>query len=65
MAGKNRDKDRWLTKMRAPYERVFSKRSKRVRYRGQAKVQFQVAMNALAHNLKRLICLGLDPIPIV
>ena len=36
----HRDKDRWLSKMRAPYERVFSKRSKQVRYRGQTKVQF-------------------------
>jgi len=65
MRGKNRDKDRWLTKMRAPYERVFSKRSNRVRYRGQAKVQFQVAMNAIGHNLKRLISLGVEKVPIV
>jgi len=64
MTGKNRDKDRWLTKMRAPYERVFSKRSKRVRYRGQAKVQFQVACNAICHNLKRLVALGVEKIPI-
>ena len=52
-------------KMRAPYERVFSKRSKQVRYRGQAKVQFQVACNAIGHNLKRLVVLGVDKIPIV
>ena len=26
MTGKNRDKDRWLSQRRAPYERVFSKR---------------------------------------
>lgn len=65
MTGKNRDKDRWLSKMRAPYERVFSKRSKQVRYRGQAKVQFQVACNAIGHNLKRLVVLGVDKIPIV
>jgi IS5 family transposase len=65
MIGKNRDKDRWLSKMRAPYERVFSKRSKKVRYRGQAKAQFQVACNALGHNLKRLVVLGVEKIPIV
>ncbi len=65
MAAKNRDKDRWLSKMRAPYERVFSKRSKQVRYRGQAKVQFQVACTAIGHNLKRLVVLGVDKIPIV
>jgi len=65
MAGKDRDKDRWLSKMRAPYERVFSKRPKQLRYRGQAKVQFQVAMQAMAHNLKRMIRLEIDPIPIL
>lgn len=64
MKAKNRDKDRWIASMRAPYERVFSKRSKRVRYRGQAKVQFQVAMNAIAHNLKRLISLGVERVPV-
>lgn len=65
MVGKNRDKDCWITKMRAPYERVFSKRPKRVRYRSQAKVQFQVAMNAIGHNLKRLVALGTEKVPII
>ncbi len=65
MAGKNKDKDRWLSQMRAPYERVFSKQSKRMRYAGQAKAQFQVAMQAMAHNLKCLIKLGVDPVPIL
>ena len=64
MSGKNRDKDRWLSKMRAPYERVFSKRSKRVRYPGQAKAQFQVACTAIGHNLKRLVTLGVEKLPI-
>ena len=27
--GKNKDLDSWLTKIRAPYERVFSKQNKR------------------------------------
>ena len=63
MVGKNRDKDRWLSKMRGPYERVFSKRSKHVRYRSQVKVQFQVAMNAMCHNIKRVSTLGIDPLP--
>lgn len=63
-ADKDADKDSWLCRMRMPYERVFSKRSKRMRYRGQAKAQFQVGMNAIVHNLKRLVCLGVDPIPI-
>ena len=30
MIGKACDKDRWLSKMRVPYERVFCKRSKQV-----------------------------------
>lgn len=64
MKGKDADKDAWLARMRMPYERVFSKRSKRMRYRGQAKAQFQVGMNAIIHNLKRLVRLGVDPIPI-
>lgn len=32
--GKNKDKDRWLSGIRSPYERVFAHRNKRVRYRG-------------------------------
>ena len=64
MKGKNKDKDRWLSQMRAPYERVFSKRSKKVRYRGVAKVQFQVGAKAMAHNFKRLIVLGVTRLPL-
>ena len=55
MEGKNKDKDRFLTKLRMPYEGVFSKMDKRVRYKGIAKVQFQALMQAITHNLKRLI----------
>ena len=65
MLGKDADKDRWISAMRMPYERVFSKRSNQLRYRSQAKVQFQVAMNAVAHNLRRLVTLGVDKVPIV
>lgn len=59
MLNKNKDKDRWLTKIRAPYERVFSQRNKRVRYRGIEKNQFAAFMNAICFNLKRLTVL--DP----
>ena len=38
-----------------PFERVFSKQCKRARYKGVAKTQFQAFMQALAHNLKRLV----------
>lgn len=58
MKDKNADKDRWYTKMRAPYERVFSQASKRVRYRGIAKNQFAEFMYAICFNLKRLVVLG-------
>ena len=59
MKTKNRDKDRWYSGIRAPYERVFSQREKRVRYRGIAKNQFALFMQAICFNLKRLIVL--DP----
>ena len=55
MKVKDRDKDRWLTKIRAPYERVFSQRSRRVRYVGVAKNQFSGMMRAMAFNMKRML----------
>jgi hypothetical protein len=53
MKGKNKDKDRWLTQLRAPYENVFSKREKRARYSGIMKVQLQVFLEAIVLNVKR------------
>lgn len=60
MKQKNKDKDAWLTKIRMPYEHVFSKLSKRARYRGRAKVQLQAFMEAIAHNLRRWVKLKDD-----
>ena len=57
MHGKNGDRDRWYTQLRAPYERVFAQRPKRVRYRGVAKNQFAAFLQALVFNLKRLVVL--------
>ena len=37
MKDKNKEKDRWYSQIRAPYERVFSHQNKRLRYRGIAK----------------------------
>jgi len=54
MKDKNRDLDRWLTKIRAPYERVFAQDNKRARYVGIVKNQFAQLMNAIAFNFKRL-----------
>jgi IS5 family transposase len=59
MKNKNVEQDRWYSKLRAPYERVFSQDPKRVRYKGIAKNQFAAFMQAICFNLKRLIVL--DP----
>lgn len=59
MKNKNKDRDRWYSALRSPYERVFSQREKRVRYRGVAKNQFAVFMQSICFNLKRLTVL--DP----
>ena len=53
MKGKNRDKDRFLTRLRMPFEGTFSKMNKRARYRGLAKVQMQAFAQAIVCNLKR------------
>ena len=50
MKGKNRDLDRYYTAIRAPFEHVFSKQNKRVRYRGIAKNQFSAFMQAISFN---------------
>jgi len=62
MWGKNRDKDRFFTKLHMPYKGIFSKMSKQVKYRGIAKVQFQAIIQAFVHNLKRLIKIEAPPL---
>ena len=62
MMNKNKDKDRWITKMRAPFEMIFSKMSKRARYRGLVKVQLQAFLEAIVFNVKRLIVLDSPPL---
>ena len=59
MKGKNKERDRWYSGIRSPYERVFSRREKRVRYRGIAKNQFALFMQSICFNLKRLTVLNL------
>lgn len=54
MLGKNFDLDRYYTKLRSPFERVFSQDNKKARYSGIAKNQFATFMNAMCFNLKRL-----------
>jgi len=62
MKGKNKDKDRWLSRLRAPFEGTFSKMEKRARYRGLAKVQMQAFMEAIVFNVKRLVQLNAPPL---
>jgi len=52
---KNRDLDRWRSRVRMPFEGVFSKVEKRARYRGTAKVVFQNFFEAIVHNLKKAV----------
>ena len=55
MKNKNRDLDRWLSKLRAPYERTFSKQNKRVRYLGIVINQGAEFLYAVAYNFRRLL----------
>ena len=57
MKDKNRDKDRFITKLRAPYEGTFSKQAKRTRYKGLMKNQAAEFLYAIAFNFRRLIVL--------
>lgn len=54
---KNRDRElnSWRSKMRMPFEHVFSKLPKQARYRGHAKVTTQGFMQAIVHNLKKAL----------
>jgi len=62
MLKKNKDKDRWITKVRAQFEGIFSKEEKRARYRGLMKVQLQAFMEAIVFNVKRLITINAPPL---
>ena len=55
MKAKNRDKDKWLTSIRMPFEGVFARQDKKARFKGLLKNQFQAIMQATCFNLKRLI----------
>lgn len=58
MKDKNKDKDRWYSGIRAPYERVFAQDNKRARYTGIAKNQFAAFMHAISFNMKRMIIIN-------
>jgi IS5 family transposase len=55
MKDKNADLDRWITKLRSPYERTFSKQNRRVRYKGVVKNQGAEFLYAIAFNFRRLL----------
>ena len=52
---KDFDLDKWKTRIRMPFEGVFSKINKRTRYRGKVKVFGQCVMESVAHNLKKAV----------
>jgi len=58
MKDKNVDLDRWITKLRCPYEGTFSKQNKRVRYKGVVKNQGAEFLYAIAFNFRRLLVLN-------
>lgn len=57
MKDKNRDFDKYITRWRAPFERMFSKMRKRVRYIGKVKNYFAELMDCISFNLRRLLVL--------
>jgi len=58
----NKERNKDLSRRRAPWEMVFSHTNKRTRYMGLKKTYLQVLMESIVHNLKRLVKLeGLNP----
>lgn len=53
MKGKDFRRDAWLSKIRMPFEGVFSKVNKRARYRSTVKNQLHAFMEGIQYNLKR------------
>jgi len=62
--GKNKRKDAFFSSLRMPFEGVFSKMSRRARYRGKLKVYFESLMESIVHNVKRLVNIKVLAIPI-
>ena len=63
---KNKDLDRWRSKVRMPFEGTFSKLRKKAKFRGRVKILMQCYFEALAHNLKKAITvLPLEKVPLI
>lgn len=60
----DKERNKLISKRRAPWEHVFSKMSKRTRYMGLKKTYLQALMEGIVHNLKRLIRLE-GPAPVL
>ena len=52
---KNRDLDKWMSKIRMPFEGSFSKLRKRAKFKGQTKVLTQCYLESICHNLKKAL----------
>ena len=59
---KNKDLDKYRSKIRMPFECAFSKIRKRAKFKGQTKVTMQYFFEAICHNLKKGI--SKNPLPI-
>lgn len=55
---KNKDKDRFISRIRAAYEGFFSSINKRTRYKGLEKNNYSFLMESIAFNVKLLSKLG-------
>jgi len=62
MKEKDFRRDAKIAKLRMPYEHIFSKMDKKVRYKGVAKTQFQGFMQAMVFNFKKLINIDSTPV---
>ena len=62
MKEKDFKRDAVISKLRMPYEHIFSKMSKKARYKGIAKTQFQGLMQAMVFNFKKLISIDSTPV---
>jgi IS5 family transposase len=58
MKEKNAEKDKFFSKLRAPFEGVFSKQNKRVRYKGAEKNHVAELLYAIAFNMRRLVAIN-------
>ncbi len=65
MKTKNKEQDKWYSKLRSPYERVFSKCNKHARYIGIAKNQFAEFIWAIGYNLRILATLPPRQMPTI